>query len=143
MRRQKLASRLGAGRWLLGAGLLLSAACGGYPDGLVVVQVSGLVSTITALQVNVKLDDVTAKNPKFQANLGDTAFVVYDDMQRFGVQVPTGTSTLCLCVKGHNTSLQVVRAGTLTLNLADGREAKVTLSEAVSCDATTLVCPAH
>ena len=143
MRRQKLEGRGGGLRGLLGAGLLLAASCGGYPDGLVVVQVGGLVSSITALQVNVKLDDVTAKNPSPTPNLGDTAFVVYEDMQRFGVQVPAGTATLCLCVKGYNTSLQVVRSGTVALNLSAGHQTLVTLSEATTCDVATLVCPAH
>ena len=144
MRRQKLASRLlGGGRGLLVAGLLGAASCGAYPDGLVVVRVSGLLSTITALQVQVKLDDTTARNPSPQPNLESTAFVVYDDMQRFGVQVPTGTATLCLCIKGNNTSLEVVRSGTAVVHLAEGREVSVALSQGTACDIATLACAAH
>ena len=144
MRRQQLASRLlGAARALLGALGVLAASCGGYPDGLVVVNVGGLVSAITQLDVTLKLDDATATNTHPQTGLDATAFVVNDDMKRFGVQVPAGTGTLCLCIKGHNTSLVVVRSATATLNLTQGRELAVTLSEGTACDVATLACPAH
>ncbi len=144
MRTGKRATGLIAvGRVLFGAGLGLAAACGGYPDGMVVVKVSGLVSSITALQVNMKLDAVTARNPEPTGNLGATAFVVYDGMQRFGVQVPQGTGTLCLCIKGNDTNLQVVSSGTAVLDLSAAREVAVTLGSGTTCDVATLVCPAH
>jgi hypothetical protein len=108
-------------------GLFSASACGGYPDGLVVVKVGGLVSSITELRVTVQLDGAPAKNTKPQADLGDLAFVVHDDMQRFGVQVPSGTQTLGLSITGYNTNLEVVRSGSAMLSLATGPEFDVLL----------------
>ena len=131
MRRKPLTSRLlGVLRGLLCLSLLLATACGGAPDGLVVVRVSGLLSTITALSVTVTLDNVVAKNPQPQTQPGasETKFLIFDDMQRFGVQVPSGTQMLKLDVIGYNTNLEVVRSGTGTLpDVTQSRELAVTL----------------
>lgn len=127
MRRHSPTSRLLlAVRGLLMLVLLLATSCGA-PDGLVVVRVNGLVREITALYVTIKLDGVDAKNSQPQAGLGDMTFVVYDEMQRFGVQVPRGTQSLSLSIIGYNTSLVAVRSGSATLDLTQGSEVDVTL----------------
>lgn len=113
-------------RGLLAAALLLASSCGA-PEGLVTVRVNGLIKDITALYVTIQLDGVAAKNTKPQTNLGDTTFVVYDEMQRFGVQVPAGTQSLGVSITGYNTNLVALRAGTGSIDLAQGRELDITL----------------
>ena len=127
MRRKAAASRLFvAARGLLLAALVLASSCG-VPDGLVTVRVNGLIKDITALYVTIQLDGVMAKNTKPQSNLGDTTFVVYDEMQRFGVQVPSGTQSLGVSVIGYNTSLVALRMGTGSLDVTQGKELDITL----------------
>jgi hypothetical protein len=112
---------------LLLGGLLLSS-CGGSSGDLVIVQVSGLASTITELYVTMQLDGTTARNTNPQHGASDMAFFVYDDMQRFGVQVPDGTQVLSLNIIGYDTSLVVVRMGSGMLSLAQGKELDITLA---------------
>ena len=127
MRRHSPTSRFFlAVRGLLLLALLFATSCGA-PSGLVVVRVNGLVKEITALYVTIKLDGVDAKNSQPQSGLGDMTFVVYDEMQRFGVQVPSGTQSLSLNVIGYNTNLVALRTGSATLELTQGSEVEVTL----------------
>jgi hypothetical protein len=119
---------LGAARGLLVVGLLLLASCGGYPSGLVIVRVSGLVSSITELLVTLQLDGVPAKNSRAPAGAADPgSFLIHDDMQRFGVQVPPETTSLTITIVGHNTALETVRTGSATLDLSQGSEVEVPL----------------
>ena len=105
---------------------LVLSSCGGQQN-LVVVNVTGLVSEIKELYVTMQLDGVPAKNTRPLPESGDSAFVVYDQMQRFGIEVPIGTGTLSLDIKGHNTTREIVRSGTGTLNLTVARELSVVL----------------
>lgn len=129
MLRMKLANRLlGKVRGLLVVGLMLLASCGGYPSGLVIVRVSGLLSSITELLVTMQLDGVPAKNTRAPAGAADpSSFLVYEGMERFGVQVPAGTSSLTITIVGHNTALENVRMGSATLDLSLGSEVEVPL----------------
>ena len=127
MQRKKAASRLSvAVRGILLAALVLASSCG-LPDGLVTVRVNGLVKEVTALYVMIQLDGVAAKNTKAQANLGDRTFVVYDEMQRFGVQVPSGTQTLDVSIVGYNPYLVPLRMGTGSLDVTQNKDLEITL----------------
>jgi hypothetical protein len=118
----KLLSRLGCLGGLL---LLLTASCGGYPDGLVVVRVEGLLPTISELSVTMKLDNVDATDSK---NKPSMTFVVVDDLTRFGVQVPAGTQNVAVTVVGQDVYLQNVRSGSTMFSLSQGRDFTVTLA---------------
>lgn len=113
-------------RGLLLLVVLFAASCGAA-DGLVIVKVSGLAKEITALYVTIQLDGVAATNSKPQTGVDTMTFVVYDEMQRFGVQIPRDTRTVGLSIVGYNTSLVRVRAGSGTLELAQGSEIEITL----------------
>ena len=102
------------------------AGCG-RSDSLVVVHVAGLVPTITELYVTMKLDGTTAKNTQPLPESGTDAFVVHQQMERFGIQVPTGSSSLALSIKGFDTNRVVVRTGEVTWSLAQGQDVDVTL----------------
>lgn len=107
--------------------VVLLSACGGQQN-LVVVNVVGLVPEIKELYVTMQLDGVQAKNTRPLPESGDSAFVVYDQMQRFGIEVPIGTGVLALDIKGHNTTREVVRSGTGMLNLTVSHELSVVLT---------------
>lgn len=107
--------------------VLALSACGNQQN-LVIVNVSGLVAEVKELYVTMLLDGSPAKNTRPLPESGDSAFVVYDQMQRFGIEVPIGTGTLSLDIKGHNTTREVVRSGTGMLNLTVARELSVVLS---------------
>ncbi len=127
MRRKKAASRLSvAVRGILLAALVLASSCG-LPDGLVTVRVNGLVKEVTALYVMIQLDGVAAKNTKPQTNLEDRTFVVYDEMQRFGVQVPSGTQSLAVSITGYDPYLVALRTGTGSIDVTLGKELEITL----------------
>lgn len=118
-------------RALLGLGLLggvvADAGCG-RPDNLVVVSVTGLETGITELHVTMTLDSVPAKNAQPSADDPDlNSFSVFQDMQRFGVEVPTGVQTLALSVSALNTSRVVVKSATGQLDLRQGKELSLAL----------------
>ena len=77
--------------------------------------------------VNLKLDGVAATNARSAPGSADMNFVVYDDMQRFGVQVPPGTKMLDLVISGYNTNLELVKSGTAMLDLSVSSEVAVPL----------------
>lgn len=127
--RLRLAAR-GGTRLLARVGLvfvLLLAACG-PSSNLVVVNVQGLVGGITELYVTMQLDGVPARNSRPVAESGDGGFVVYKGMERFGIEVPPGTGTLSLDVKGFGTTREIVRSGSASLNLAAGHELTIQLA---------------
>jgi hypothetical protein len=112
----------------LGLVALLVASCG-LPEDLVVVQVSGLEPAITELRVTITLDMIAAKNLHPVSEVPDpNSFTVYQDMQRFGIQIPAGTSTLGVSIEGLNTAREVRKRGNGTINLAQGQEMRVTLN---------------
>jgi hypothetical protein len=108
-------------------GILALSACGGAQN-LVIVNVAGLVPEIKELYVTMQLDGVPAKNTRPLPESGDSAFVVYDQMHRFGIEVPIGTGTLSLDIKGHSTTRDTVRSGTGSVNLTVARELSIVLS---------------
>lgn len=127
MRRRLLKAlpRLGALAIVLVAFL---ASCG-LPEDLVVVQVSGLDSAITELRVTITLDGINAKNQKPTPEISDVnTFTVYQDKQRFGIQIPAGTSTLGVNIEGLNTAREILKRGMGMINLAQGQEMRVTLN---------------
>ena len=106
-----------------------SLGCGG-PDNLVIVNISGLEPAITELRVTLTLDGTTAKNPMPPADNPDvTSFAVYKDMRRFGVEFPAGTKQLGINVEGLSTARVALRTGSATVDLAQRREAAITLSK--------------
>lgn len=118
-------------RALLGLGLLggvaVDAGCG-RPDNLVVVSVTGLETGITELHVTMTLDSVPAKNAQPSPDDPDiNSFSVFQDMQRFGVEVPTGVQTLALSVSALNTSRVVVKSATGQLDLRQSKELSLAL----------------
>lgn len=111
---------------LLG-GVAAHAGCG-RPDNLVLVNVTGLESSITELHVTMTLDSVPAKNGKPLTDETDpNSFSVFQDMSRFGVEVPAGVQTLALSVSGLNTSRVVVKSATGQLDLRQGKELSLAL----------------
>jgi hypothetical protein len=107
---------------------LLVASCGGYPDGVVVVRVSGLVPNITELSVTMQLDGTNATNTRPSPGVNSMTFLVTDDMSRFGIQVPAGTQSIGLKVIGYDTDLVVIRMGTTTLDVTQGKDFAITLA---------------
>lgn len=101
--------------------------CGGRPDNLVIVEVSGLLPRITELYVTMKLDDVAAKNSMPITESGPSAFVVYQQMERFGIEVPVNTQRLSVEIKGFDTSRETVRQGQGSLELSQSRDLSIEL----------------
>lgn len=102
----------------------------GTPDNLVVVNVSGLEPAITELRVTLTLDGTMAKNPMPPSDNPDiTSFAVYKDMRRFGVEVPAGTKQLGINVEGLSTARVALRTGSTTVDLAQRRDAAITLAK--------------
>ena len=113
----------------LALGLAAFVASCGLPEDLVVVQVSGIESAITELRVSITLDMIVAKNQRPSADITDpNVFTVYEDKQRFGIQIPAGTSTLGVSIEGLNTAREVLKRGSGMINLAQGQEMRVTLN---------------
>ncbi|MFO0622966.1 MAG: hypothetical protein U0745_16350 [Polyangia bacterium] len=101
--------------------------CGGRPDSLVVVEVSGLLPRITELFVTMKLDDVAAKNTMPITETGSSAFVVYQQMERFGIEVPVNTQRIEVDIKGFDTARETVRQGQGSLELSQGHDLSIEL----------------
>lgn len=101
--------------------LALVAACGSSEGQLVEVKVSGLDRTITQLNVTLRLDGVAA-TPSRPSKCSDTVgvFEVCEEMNRFGIEVPTGTQNLDVAVDGVGTDKQVLKHGVGGLNLLLG-----------------------
>lgn len=101
--------------------------CGGRPDNLVIVEVSGLLPRITELYVTMKLDDVAAKNTMPISESGTSAFVVYQQMERFGIEVPVNTQRLEVDIKGFDTSRETVRQGQGSIELSKSHDLSIEL----------------
>ena len=110
-------------RRLLAASLLALgvASCGGRPDNMVIVAVSGLLPRITELYVTMQLDDIAAKNSRPVPESGSDGFVVYQQMERFAVEVPDNTQRITIDIKGFDTARSVVRQGTGSLSLSQSQ----------------------
>jgi len=99
-----------------------SAACSTFlPTG------AALQRVLTELYVTMQLDGTAAKNTQPLPESGTDAFVVHQQMERFGIQVPMGSSSLALSIKGFDTNRVVVRTGEVTWSLAQGQDVDVTL----------------
>lgn len=103
------------------------SACGGRPANLVVVSVSGLLPRITELYVTMQLDDVPALNSKPMAESGTSAFVVYQQMERFGISIPDNTRRLTIDVKGFDTAREIVRQAQGSLDLSQSHDLSIEL----------------
>ena len=103
------------------------SGCGGRPQNMVIVQISGLLPRITELYVTMKLDDVPAKNSMPLQETGTSAFIVYQQMERFGIEVPDNTQRLDLDVKGFDTARDTVRQGQGSLDLTQSRDLSIEL----------------
>jgi hypothetical protein len=103
------------------------SACGGRPANLVVVSVSGLLPRITELYVTMQLDDVPALNSKPMAESGTSAFVVYQQMERFGISIPDNTRRLTIDVKGFDTAREIVRQAQGSLDLSHSHDLSIEL----------------
>lgn len=88
---------------------------------------AGLQRVLTELYVTMTLDGTAAKNTQPLPESGADAFVVHQQMERFGIQVPTGSSSLALSIKGFDTNRAIVRTGDVTWSLAQGQDVDVTL----------------
>ena len=116
-------------RRLLAASLLAlcCASCGGRPANMVIVSVSGLLPRITELYVTMKLDDTAAKNSRPVPESGSDGFVVYQQMERFAIEVPDNTQQLSIDVKGFDTTRSVVRQGSGSLTLSQSHDLSIEL----------------
>lgn len=116
-------------RRLLAASLLALgvASCGGRPDNMVIVAVSGLLPRITELYVTMQLDDIAAKNSRPVPESGSDGFVVYQQMERFAVEVPDNTQRITIDIKGFDTARSVVRQGTGSLSLSQSHDLSIEL----------------
>ena len=103
------------------------AGCDSRPPNLVIVQVTGLLPRITELYVTMKLDDVVAKNSMPIPESGTSAFVVYQQMERFGIEIPANTTRLDLDVKGFDTAREVVRQAQGSLDLTQSHDLSIDL----------------
>jgi hypothetical protein len=92
-----------------------------------VVQVSGLLPRITELYVTMQLDDVPAKNSMPLPESGPSGFVVYQQMERFGIEVPDSTQRLAITVKGYDTAREVIRQGQGSLELSQSHDLSIDL----------------
>ena len=100
--------------------LAVVAACGGG-DTLVVVQVSGLDTTITQLNVTIQLDGALA-SPSKGSGCSDSrgVFEVCEQKERFGIDIPMGTQRLDLTVDAVDTNRQPRKRGQGSLDLRSG-----------------------
>ena len=116
-------------RRLLSASLLAlcCASCGGRPANMVVVEVSGLLPRITELYVTMQLDDVAAKNSRPVPESGSEGFVVYQQMERFGIEVPDNTQRISVDIKGFDTARSIVRQGSGSLQLSQSHDLPIEL----------------
>ena len=115
------------GTALLMGALLCGASCG-RPDTLVLVNVTGLEPEIKELRVTMTLDGVAARNGQPTPDDPDAmSFSIYKDMQRFGIDVPMGTSKLGVKVDGLNTYRVAVRTGSNMIDLAQQKDLDVML----------------
>lgn len=116
-------------RRLLAASLLALgvASCGGRPDNMVIVAVSGLLPRITELYVTMQIDDIAAKNSRPVPESGSDGFVVYQQMERFAVEVPDNTQRITIDIKGFDTARSVVRQGTGSLSLSQSHDLSIEL----------------
>ena len=121
--------RLASFRRLLSVAALVfcASSCGGRPANLVVVQVSGLLPRITELYVTMQLDDIAAKNSRPVPESGSDGFVVYQQMERFAVEVPDNTQRITIDIKGFDTARSVVRQGTGSLSLSQSHDLSIEL----------------
>lgn len=127
----------GFSAWLLraGAALVLWVVAGlypgcGTPENLVIVNVSGLETTITELRVSLTLDGAAARNSMPGSDNPDTtSFAVYKDMRRFGVEVPSGTRQLGINIEGLSTARVALKTGSATIDLTQRRDATITLAK--------------
>jgi len=103
------------------------SACGGRPANLVVVSVSGLLPRITELYVTMQLDDVPAQNSMPITESGASAFVVHQQMERFGISVPDNTQRLSIEVRGFDTAREVVRQAQGSLDLSQSHDLSIEL----------------
>ncbi len=103
------------------------ASCGGRPANMVIVEVSGLQPRITELYVTMQLDDVAAKNSRPIPESGNDGFVVYQQMERFGIEVPDNTQRISVDIKGYDTARSVVRQGSGSIQLSQSRDLSVEL----------------
>lgn len=112
----------------LALGLALGAGCG-RPETLVLVNVTGLDdTTIRELRVTMTLDGVAAKNGQPTAEDPDAmSFAVYKDMQRFGIDVPTGTQKLGVNIDALNSFRVAVRTGSGMVDLTQRKDLDVAL----------------
>lgn len=111
----------------LATGVMALSACGPSPN-LVTVRVEGLVPNIKELFVTMQLDGTPARNSRPMAESGDSAFVVHDEMSRFGVEVPSSTGTLALDIKGYDNLRETVRSGAGSVSLGVSHELTITLT---------------
>ena len=116
-------------RRLLAASLLALgvASCGGRPDNMVIVAVSGLLPRITELYVTMQIDDIAAKNSRPVPESGSDGFVVYQQMERFAVEVPDNTQRITIDIKGFDTARETVRQGQGSLELSQGHDLSIEL----------------
>lgn len=100
--------------------LALAAACGSG-DTMVIVQVSGLDTTITQLNVTIQLDGALA-SPSKPSGCSDSrgVFEVCEQKERFGIDIPTGTQRLDLTVDAVDTNRQPRKRGQGSLDLRSG-----------------------
>ena len=103
------------------------SGCGGCPQNMVIIQVSGLLPRITELYVTMKLDGVPDKNSMPVPESGTSAFIVYQQMERFGIEVPDNTQRIELDVKGFDPARDTVRQGQGSLDLTQSRDLSIEL----------------
>ena len=103
------------------------SGCGGRPQNMVIVQVSGLLPRITELYVTMKLDGVPAKNSMPVPETGTSAFIVYQQMERFGISIPDNTRRLTIDVKGFDTAREIVRQAQGSLDLSQSHDLSIEL----------------
>ena len=112
----------------LAASALFFAGCG-RPDGLVVVNVTGIDTAVRELYVTMTLDGQKAKNsqPTPDDDKDGLSFSVYQNMQQFGIDVPSGTRVLGVDVNGLNTARVVVATGTGSLDVTQSQDLDIAL----------------
>ncbi len=108
---------------------LAITGCEGIPPNMVVVEVKGLSSRITELYVTLRLDDTVAKNSRPSVESGENGFIVYQQMERFGISVPANTQRLSVDVVGYDTARSIVGRGSGVADVGKNREITVELAQ--------------
>src|SRR5258708_4642769 len=107
--------------------LLMLIGCG-RDENLVLISVDGLDPAITELSIAMPLDGSSAHNLQPTADdPNPNSFSVYKDMRSFGIEIPPGTQTLGIDIKGLTASRAVEKAGSGQLTLSQSKDLNITL----------------